>query len=203
MDGRVSRAACSLALCLATSVAAQGTRNAILETPAARLELIGLKRWTLGMIQDPLARYAPGESLASHACAAILRQKLGFADAAAQYYSPSPGSTKGYWAVPVVEPQDSARVRYRELPRDSLPTVRSGRQLSSLSGSAIRSFSPQSRHLRSCSAGCTQTASSRDSRLRDRSSNSCGRIAPRRIEVSPSRHSPTTEAPATAHSPPW
>ena len=153
----IGLSACSLALCLATSVAAQGTRNAILETPAARLELIGLKRWTLGMIQDSLARYAPGESLASHACAAILRQKLGFADAAAQYYSPSPGSTKGYWAVPVVEPQDSARVRYRELPRDSLPTVRSGRQLSSLSGSAIRSFSPQSRHLRSCSAGCTQT----------------------------------------------
>lgn len=112
---------CTLTLCLATSVVAQSVRNAILETPTARVELIGLKRWTLPMIQDSLARYAPGESLASHACAAILRQKLGFADAAAQYSPPSAANPKGYWAVPVVEPQDSARVRYRELPHDSLP----------------------------------------------------------------------------------
>jgi hypothetical protein len=101
---------------------AQSVRNAILETPTARLELIGLKRWTLKMIQDSLARYAPGESLVSHACAAILRQKLRFADAAVQYRPPGfNGSKKGYFAVTVVEPQDSARVRYRELPRDSLP----------------------------------------------------------------------------------
>jgi hypothetical protein len=114
--------ACALALLAARPAAAQTVRNEILETPTVRLELIGLKRWTLAMIQDSLARYAPGESLASHACAAILRGKLGFADAAAQYYPPgSQGRTKGYFAVPVVEPQDSARVRYREAPRDSLP----------------------------------------------------------------------------------
>jgi hypothetical protein len=101
---------------------AQRVHNDILETPSARLELIGLKRWTLAMIQDSLARYAPGDSLTSHACAAILRGKLGFADAAAQYYPPgSEAGTNGYWAVPVVEPQDSARVRYRARPRDSVP----------------------------------------------------------------------------------
>ncbi len=101
---------------------AQRVHNEILETPTTRLELIGLKRWTLAMIQDSLARYAPGDSLTSHACAAILRGKLGFADAAAQYYPPGlEGQTKGYFAVPVVEPQDSARVRYRARPRDSVP----------------------------------------------------------------------------------
>jgi hypothetical protein len=101
---------------------AQRSHNEILETPSARLELIGLKRWTLAMIQDSLARYAPGESLTSHACAAILRGKLGFADAAAEYYPPGvEAGTKGYWGVPVVEPQDSARVRYRARPRDSVP----------------------------------------------------------------------------------
>jgi hypothetical protein len=101
---------------------AQSVHNELLETPTARLELIGLKRWTLAMIQDSLTRYAPSDSLTSHACAAILRGKLGFADAAAQYYPPGfEGSTKGYWAVPVVEPQDSARVRYRAHPRDSVP----------------------------------------------------------------------------------
>jgi len=102
--------------------ATQGVHNDMLETPTARLELIGLKRWTLAMIQDSLARYAPGDSLTSHACAAILRGKLGFADAAVQYYAPGfGGNIKGYFAVPIVEPQDSARVRYRARPRDSVP----------------------------------------------------------------------------------
>jgi hypothetical protein len=114
--------ACALAPWPEARVGAQTVHNEILETPTTRLELIGLKRWTLAMIQDSLARYAPGESLVSHACAAILREKLGFADAAVQYSPPGfNGRTKGYFAVPVVEPQDSARVRYRELPRDSLP----------------------------------------------------------------------------------
>jgi hypothetical protein len=102
------------------SLAAQRVHNAFVETRDTRLELIGLKRWTLAMIQDSLARYAPGDSLTSHACAAILRQKLGFADAAVQFYPAGFfGNTKGYFSVPVVEPQDSARVRYRAEPRDS------------------------------------------------------------------------------------
>lgn len=111
-----------LALCLATSAGAQRVHNVVIETPNARLELIGLKRWTLAMVQDSLARYAPNDSLVSHACAAILREKLGFADAAVQYHPPGfHGNAKGYFAVPVVEPQDSARVRYRPLQRDSVP----------------------------------------------------------------------------------
>ncbi len=102
--------------------ATQGVHNETLETPEVRLELIGLKRWTLAMIRDSLARYAPGDSLTSHACAAILRGKLGFADASVEYYPAGfDGRTKGYFAVPLVEPQDSARVRYRARPRDSIP----------------------------------------------------------------------------------
>src|SRR4051812_34702076 len=58
---------------------------AILEDSTKRLEILGLKRWTLAMIQDSLARYAPHDSLLSHACAAILRGKLHFADAAVTY----------------------------------------------------------------------------------------------------------------------
>lgn len=112
-------------LVLPTAGRAQATlrvHNEILETPTVRLELIGLKRWTIAMIRDSLARYAPGDSLTSHACAAILRGKLKFADAAVEYYPPGfVGNTKGYFAVPVVEPQDSARVRYRARPRDSVP----------------------------------------------------------------------------------
>src|SRR6266550_1064098 len=108
-----------VSLAITSGAYGQRVHNEILETPAVRLELIGLKRWTLTMIQDSLARYAPEDSLTSHACAAILRRKLGFAEAAVQYYPPD-GTRKGYFAVPVLEPQDSARVRYRARPDDSL-----------------------------------------------------------------------------------
>ena len=75
------------------------------------------------MIQDSLRRYAPKDSLLSHACAAVLREKLKFADASAMYYTAtiSGERTKTYIAVTVVEPQDSGLVRYRGPFRDSLP----------------------------------------------------------------------------------
>src|SRR5256885_11647667 len=78
------------------------------------------------MFQDSLARYAPKASLLSHACAAILREKLKFADASAVYHTTTMDGkeTKPYVAVTVVEPQDSALIRYRGPFRDSLPTRR-------------------------------------------------------------------------------
>lgn len=106
------------------SLAAQNARpQAVLENDHMRLELIGLKRWTIPMIQDSLRRQAPELSLLSNACAAILREKLKFADASAVHYTTirDGKATKPYVAVTVVEPQDSALVRYRGPFRDSLP----------------------------------------------------------------------------------
>ena len=88
-----------------------------------RVELIGLKRWTLPMLQDSLSRYAPKDSLLSHSCAAVLRGTLHFADAAAEYYGGGP-KEKTYVTVTVVEPQDSALIYYRPPYRDSLPDRR-------------------------------------------------------------------------------
>jgi hypothetical protein len=97
--------------------------QAILTMPGKSVEVIGLKRWTIPMIQDSMAKYAPGESLASHACAAVLRYKLGFADASAITYEMYVGSirsdTTEQTVVTVVEPQDSARVHYRYVPLDT------------------------------------------------------------------------------------
>lgn len=98
-----------------------------LENDQMRLELIGLKRWTVAMIQDSLHRYAPSDSLLSHACAAVLREKLKFADAAVVYRTmvvDGVPARKPYLAVTVIEPQDSALVDYREPFRDSVPTRR-------------------------------------------------------------------------------
>lgn len=85
-----------------------------------RLEVIGLRRWTIPMIQDSLARYAPGVDISSSACAAVLRYRLGFADAAVVTYMGWPlADTAEYVVVTVVEPQDSARVRHRVMPMDT------------------------------------------------------------------------------------
>lgn len=90
------------------------------------VEVLGLRRWTLGMLQDSLAKYAPGDSLQSHACAAILRYTLGFADAASTEFILREGEPSRV-VVSVREPQDSARVHYRAMPLDTvnaLPVLR-------------------------------------------------------------------------------
>lgn len=94
--------------------------QAVLENDSLRVELIGLRRWTVPMIEDSLHRYAPTSSLLSHACAVALRQ-IGFADASATYYrAGTGGGTKEFVVVSLVEPQDSARIRYRAPLRDTL-----------------------------------------------------------------------------------
>lgn len=82
------------------------------------VEVLGLRRWSLAMLQDSLARYAPGDSLQTHSCAGALRYKLGFADAAATTYVLRP-DLPARVVVSVREPQDSSRVRYRVLPMDT------------------------------------------------------------------------------------
>ena len=104
--------------------AAPAAPGPVLENARMRVELIGLRRWTVPMIQDSLRVHAPKDSLLSHACAAVLRDKLRFADASVAFYpAGSWGLAKDYVAVTVVEPQDSARVRYRPEPRDTAPDV--------------------------------------------------------------------------------
>jgi hypothetical protein len=127
MLARKSLQQATIASVILISVAAHvANAQSTLENDQLRLELIGLKRWTVPMIEDSLRRYAPTDSLLSHACAAILRQKLKFADASVVYYTSSVDDKpmKPYLAVTVVEPQDSVLIRYRGPFRDSLPARR-------------------------------------------------------------------------------
>lgn len=95
-----------LAACPGANAAAQ----VVPQQPARTVEVLGLRRWTTGMLQDSLDRHAPGVTLDMHACAAVLRYRLGFADAAfAEYHQ----AGRTYVIVSVVEPQDSSRVRHR------------------------------------------------------------------------------------------
>jgi hypothetical protein len=107
-----------------TPLAPGATPGAVLENAKLRVELVGLRRWTVPMIRDSLRMHAPQDSLLSHACAAVLRDKLRFADASVVFYPAEAwGTAKDYMMVTVVEPQDSARVRYRPTPPDSAPDL--------------------------------------------------------------------------------
>lgn len=108
------RIAASLLLAFAPTIL---PAQQVIDTPRGPLELIGLRRWTYQMLEDSLARYAPGETLRSHACAGVLQEMLGFPSASVVQYSDGtlsphakPAST---FIVTVVEPQDSALVRAR------------------------------------------------------------------------------------------
>src|SRR5262249_53183163 len=71
---------------------------------------------------DSLSTYSPKDKLTAHACAAILRQKLHFADASVSVYTDmAKAQTKPYVAVTVIEPSDSALIHYRPQFKDSLP----------------------------------------------------------------------------------
>jgi hypothetical protein len=109
---RAATAAIVLLVGLVRLVAAQN----IITLPGKSVEVLGLRNWTLEMLQDSMARYAPGESLGSHACAAVLRYKLGFPDAVAYYYSPTPVDSVERVVVALIEPGDSARVQFSDLP---------------------------------------------------------------------------------------
>lgn len=87
------------------------------QQPGHTVEVLGLRSWTLEMLQDSLDKHEPGMSLASHACAAVLRYELGFADAS---YTMHSRNGVRHAIIAVVEPQDSARVRYRAVEMDTL-----------------------------------------------------------------------------------
>lgn len=75
------------------------------------VEILGLRSWTREMVADSVAKYAPGVSLEDHACAVILRDSVGFADAAS--ISLSFGGDTTWTVLPVVEPELGELVRFR------------------------------------------------------------------------------------------
>lgn len=103
---------------LGSSIAGAQTVAQIHLSGERTVEVIGLKRWTIQMIQDSLGKYSPGDSLQSHACAAVLRGKLHFADASVTEYRL--GNKPIQFVVTVREPQDSARVHLRVMPSDTV-----------------------------------------------------------------------------------
>jgi hypothetical protein len=111
--------AAAMALTTVTAIPAVAQRAPTLHLSDGRtIEVLGLRRWTIGMIEDSLRRYAPGDSLQSSACAAILRYKLHFADASVGVIAMGNGMPDQIVII-LREPQDSARVHYRPMALDT------------------------------------------------------------------------------------
>lgn len=95
-----------LILLLPATIAAQAPGSTTV------VEIVGLREWTRGMVEDSLAKYAPGTSLEDRGCAVILRDSVGFADAS---YIRLRGFGDTAWVViPVVEPSAAHLIRFPE-----------------------------------------------------------------------------------------
>lgn len=104
---------CLLLVCVSSSAHGQ-----VVEAERGKVEFLGLRHWSVNDLVDTLKAIDPDRSL--HACAAVLTGHFGFPDAAVIAYSGEEGL---YTVVTVIEPADSARVRYRSVPGTNLPDV--------------------------------------------------------------------------------
>ena len=85
------------------------------QAPSAEpvFEILGLEEWTPEMVAEAVARFAPDVSLRDAACAVILRDSVGFAQAAVETYR----FPEGTWtSLSLVEPEHAERVRVRVYP---------------------------------------------------------------------------------------
>ncbi len=118
-----------------STAASLPVRAVVEHQPYRSLEVVGLRRWSMEMLNDSLNAHAPGMSLFDHGCAATLRYELGFAEAAS-FIVQNPSGRRGRLSIVLlIEPQDSALVRHRELPRDTVGSTAPWHHLVDLSRS--------------------------------------------------------------------
>ncbi len=106
----------------------------VLPGPDGPVEFIGLDQWSAGELFDAIQDVAPGQPF--HACAVVMKQELGFAEAAAFVYR-----TPGDAYTVVVGVEDSARVRYRAVGAETVALPETWE--------ALRVLATDSRNLRS------------------------------------------------------
>ena len=94
---------------------------------SVRVEVLGLRHWTLKALQDSVRHRVPGQTLADAACMVTLRDSLHFADALVQSRTRPARAGKPeqrYLVIKVIEPQAAERVRWRAAPKDSFKVLR-------------------------------------------------------------------------------
>lgn len=114
-------------LALATGLGAPASMGAQVayDSPDGRVEVLGLRKWTLAMLQDSIRHYVRGQELHEAACMVTLRDSLHFAEASVMYWeSLSPGKAKqSFLAIKVIEPEQAASVQWDTRPRDEFSSL--------------------------------------------------------------------------------
>jgi hypothetical protein len=102
------------ALCALLSSPPASHAQIAYDSPKGRVEVLGLRRWTLKMLQDSVRHYVPGQELYDHACMVTLHDSLHFADSYVNYYYSNPpgGKSTVFLSIKLIEPQDSGRVQW-------------------------------------------------------------------------------------------
>ena len=101
------------ALCVVILLAATASRGAgqVLAGPEGPVEFVGLEHWSASELLEAIRQITPDQPL--HACAAVMKGQLGFADAAVRGYVDSHGSLGSERYTVIIGVKDRARVRYR------------------------------------------------------------------------------------------
>ena len=103
----------------------------VIPGPNGPVEFIGLQQWDARKLFDAIQELDPDRPF--HACAAVMKQDLGFADAAAfGYMTGSSGDGERYTVVVGVE--DGARVRYRPTGSETVALPETWENLKTLIG---------------------------------------------------------------------
>jgi hypothetical protein len=111
----------SASFALPTTAAAQ----VAYDSPKGRVEVLGLRRWTLAMLQDSIRRYVPGQELHDAACVVTLRDSLHFAEASVdQFEMDAPGQPRrSFLSIKVVEPEQAMRIQWDSRARNEFSSL--------------------------------------------------------------------------------
>jgi hypothetical protein len=123
---RILRQATVGTVLLGAFISSPGSSQVAYDAPSGRVVVLGLRAWTLGMLQDSIRRRVPGQRLETAACMVTLRDSLHFADASvtAINYSSGEGAVRTYLVVKLIEPQQATRVRWAPAPPDTFTVLR-------------------------------------------------------------------------------
>ena len=139
---KILRAVAGMVVLLAVT-ASQGAGQ-VVAGPDGPVEFIGLQSWDAQELFDAIQAIEP--DLPFHACAVVMKQELGFADAAAILYLTNP-SSDGYTIVVGVE--DSTRVQYRPIGSETVVLPETWQNLKAVVGEDVPTLIAAARTLHS------------------------------------------------------
>ena len=120
------------------------TASQVIPGPNGPVEFIGLKQWNAQKLFDAIQELDPDRPF--HACAAVMKQDLGFADAAAFLYMTGFSADSERYTV-VVGVEDSTRVRYRPAGSETVILPETWENLKTLVGDDMATVDAAARTL--------------------------------------------------------